>query len=62
MTRYEGRGPSVATANSLQYSNVLPGCNTCYCVQMLSSFCVLKLIVLLPVLGRGCRVAEIRDG
>lgn len=61
MTRYEGRGPYVATANSLQYSNVLPSCNTYYCVQMLGSFYILKLILLLSVLGRGCRVAEIRD-
>jgi hypothetical protein len=61
MARSEGRRPFVATSDSLQYFNMLPGCNTYYCVEMLSSFHLLKVNLLLPVLGRGYRMAEIRD-
>jgi len=61
MARSEGRRPFVAISDISQYFNVLPGCNTYYCVEMLSSVHILKVNLLLPVLGRGYRVAEIRD-
>jgi len=61
MAKSEGTRLYAATTNSMQYFNTPPGCNTYYCVQILNSFHILKVKLLLPILGRGYRVAEIRD-